>query len=93
MGRIHTIIDTLTESGHEDLALYFDRHQRRMQYQQFREEGLPMGSGMVESGVKQFKLRLCGTGMRWDEDNANTMLVLRAAALSDEFDDLWAHVA
>jgi hypothetical protein len=89
MGRIHKIIVTLTKRGHADLATYFERHQRRMQYHQFREEGFPIGSGTIESGVKQFKQRLCGTGMRWEEDNANQMLVIRSAVLSNRFDALW----
>lgn len=89
MGRIHKIIRVLTKRGHPDQAIYFERHQRRMQYHQFREEGLPIGSGTVESGVKQFKQRLCGTGMRWEEDNANRMVVIRAAVLSNQFDALW----
>jgi hypothetical protein len=93
MGRIHKIIAALSKRGFEDLALYFERHQRRMQYHQFREEGFPIGSGMVESGVKQFKQRLCGTGMRWNWDNANRILVIRAAVLSDDFDELWACAA
>lgn len=93
MGRIHKIIATLSKRGHADLATYFERHQRRMQYQQFREDGFPIGSGMIESGVKQFKQRLCGTGMRWNWDNANRMLVIRTAVLSDDFDELWAQAA
>jgi len=72
-----------------DLALYFEHHQRRMQYLEFREEGFPIGLGTVESGIKQFKLRLCGPGMRWDADCANRMLILRAAVLGDEFNTLW----
>ena len=89
MGHIHKIIETLTKREHPELATYFERHQRRMQYHQFREEGLPIGSGTVESGVKQFKQRLCGTGMRWEEDNANRMLVIRTAVLNYDFDALW----
>jgi hypothetical protein len=89
MGHIHKIIATLTKHGRPDFATYFERHQRRMQYQQFREEGLPIGSGTIESGVKQFKHRLCGTGMRWEESNANQMLTIRSAVLSNQFDALW----
>ena len=89
MGRIHKITKALQKREREDLATYFDRHQRRMQYQQFREEGFPIGSGTVESGVKQFKQRLCGTGMRWGEDNANRMLVIRTAVLNYNFNTLW----
>ena len=77
---------------HKDLrteADYFDKHKRRMQYLEFREEGFPIGSGTVESGVKQFKQRLTGTGMRWNADNANRMIVIRAAVLGTDFDALW----
>jgi len=93
MGRIHKIIAALHRRERPDLALYFERHQRRMQYLEFRESGLPIGSGTVESGVKQYKQRLCGTGMRWDYDCAQRMLVIRSASLSDTFDELWQKVA
>jgi len=89
MGRIHPIIAALHQRRQEELAGYFERHQRRMQYLEFREEGFPIGSGTVESGVKQFKQRLTGTGMRWNADSADRMLVIRAAVLGNEFDTLW----
>jgi hypothetical protein len=90
MGRVHKIIAALHKQNRPDLAHYFEIHQRRMHYLEFREEGFPIGSGTVESGVKQFKQRLSGTGMRWKRDNANRMLVIRAAVLSHAFHDLWA---
>jgi hypothetical protein len=68
---------------------YFQQHKRRMQYQEFWEMGYPIGSGAVESGVKQFKHRLTGAGMRWSRPAAERMLTLRAAALSGTFDALW----
>lgn len=92
-GRIHAIITTLNKRGLAQFATYFERHQRRMQYLEFRENGLPIGSGTVESGVKQYKQRLCGTGMRWNNDNAQHMLVIRSASLSNQFDTLWQKVA
>ncbi len=67
-GRVRKIISVLHKRGRDDLALYFERHQQRMSYPEFRKEGFPIGSGTVESGVKQFKQRLCGTGMRWNRD-------------------------
>lgn len=93
MGRVHKIIATLRRRGQADLATYFERHRRRMQYLEFREEGFPIGSGTVESGVKQFKQRLTGTGMRWNAQNATCMLTIRAAVLSNSFDLLWRAVA
>jgi hypothetical protein len=73
-----------------DHAHYFRVHQRRMQYQEFREDGYPIGSGTVESAIKQFKSRLTGAGMRWSRSAARQMLLLRAAALDHSFDTRWA---
>jgi hypothetical protein len=64
-----------------------------MQYAEFREQGYPIGSGTVESAVKQFKARLTGPGMRWNRPNAETMFVIRGAVLAADFDDLWAAAA
>lgn len=89
MGRIETIISVLHKRDASQWATYFEHHKRRMQYLEFREEGLPIGSGTVESGVKQFKQRLSGTGMRWHLDNANRMLIIRAAVLGKDFHTLW----
>jgi hypothetical protein len=88
LGRIHTLIAALHQRPQADLAGYFERHQRRMQSLEFREAGFPIGSGTVESGVKPFKQRLTGTGMRWNADNADRMPVIRAAVLGNEFDTL-----
>lgn len=60
-----------------------------MRYLEFREEGLPIGSGTIESSVKQFRQRLTGIGMRWNADHADRMLVIRAAGLGGDFATLW----
>lgn len=93
LGQIHKIIAVLRHRGIPQYATYFQRHQRRMQYLEFREQGLPIGSGTVESGIKQFKQRLSGSGMRWNADNANRMLVVRAAVMDNTFDALWDKAA
>ena len=93
MGRIHKIVAALHKRHRADLATYFEHHHRRMQYLEFREEGFPIGSGTVESGVKQFKQRLSSTGMRWNADNAQRMLVIRAAVLGNDFHELWQRAA
>ena len=72
-----------TEAG------YFDKHKRRMQYLEFREDGYPIGSGMVESEAKQFKARFCGPGMRWSRQGAQRLIPIRAAIMSHKFDTLW----
>ena len=73
-------------------ADYFDKHKRRMQYLEFREDGYPIGSGMVESEAKQFKARFCGPGMRWSREGAEHLLPIRAAIMSHQFDALWSSV-
>jgi hypothetical protein len=60
-----------------------------MHYAQFRAAGFPIGSGAVESGVKQFKQRLSGPGMRWSRPALQRMIVLRSAVLGHSFDQLW----
>jgi len=70
-------------------ADYFRTHHRRMQYLEIREEGFPIGSGMVESEAKQFKARFCGPGMRWSRDGAERLIPIRAAIMSHQFDTLW----
>lgn len=88
-GEVKTLIRMLDAAGLENHSLYFHRHQRRMQYQEFREQGYPIGSGAIESGIKQYKQRLCGSGMRWSRSGAERMAVIRSAVLSNDFDRLW----
>jgi hypothetical protein len=58
-------------------------------YMQCFAEGYPIGSGAIESGVKQYKTRLAGPGMRWSRPGAERMLVIRSAVLNGAFDLLW----
>jgi hypothetical protein len=90
-GEIFKIIAELQRQ--QQPATYFVNHQRRMQYQQFRAEGYPIGSGAVESAIKQFKQRLTGPGMRWSRPGAGRMVTIRSAVLSGTFQDLWQRAA
>ena len=54
-----------------------------------REEEWPIGSGMIESGAKQFKARFCGPGMRWSRQGADNLLPIRSAVLGRRFDTIW----
>ena len=73
-------------------AGYFMKHHRRMQYMQLREDGWVIGSGMVESGIKQYKDRFCSAGMRWSREGAENLIPVRSAILSDRFDQRWEQV-
>ena len=70
-------------------AGYFENNRRRMQYLELREEGFPIGSGMVESGCKQIRARFAGAGMRWSRSGAENLLPIRTALLSGRFDEMW----
>jgi hypothetical protein len=89
-GEIHRIKHAMTTAGLDRNVHYFDNHGRRMQYQRYVEEGYPIGSGTVESGIKQFKARLTGAGMRWSRPSAEQMLIIRGAVMARKFDALWA---
>jgi len=73
-------------------AQYFEKNKRRMQYLELREEGYPIGSGMVESGAKQFKARFTGPGMRWSREGIDRLIPIRAAIMSRQFDTIWLSV-
>jgi hypothetical protein len=88
-GDIHKITLRLDDAGLPQHSRYFHTYWRKMQYQTFVEEGYPIGSGTVESGVKQFKDRLTGAGMRWSRQGAKQMLVIRGAVMARNFDVLW----
>ena len=75
--------DILTE------AFYLDNNQHRMDYQALQTAGFPIGSGMVESGCKQFKARFDGPGMCWSRQGAKHLLPIRAAVMSHSFDSFW----
>lgn len=68
---------------------YFHNNKKRMQYLEMREEGYPIGSGMVESEAKQYKARFAGPGMRWSRPGANRLLPVRTAIMSKRFDKIW----
>ena len=57
-------------------------------YDWFGYRGRPLGSGAVESAIRRvINLRLKGNGIYWKEENAEAMLVLRAAALTGRWQE------
>ncbi len=88
-GEIHLIREQFNRYALADYGDYFADHGRRMQYAQFRAAGFPIGSGGLESGVKQFKQPLSGPGMRWSRPALQRMIVVRSPVLGDVFDHLW----
>jgi hypothetical protein len=75
-----------------DLAVerdYFAKNADRMRYADFERRGLPIGSGAVESAVRQVvNQRLKSNGMFWLETRAEHMLHLRAFLRAGRWDEL-----
>jgi len=67
---------------------YLRRHEHRMQYKTYREQGFHIGSGVAEAACKSVvQARLKGTGMRWGDPGAHAMMHVRAAWCSAERTD------
>ena len=66
---------------------YLDRHTGRIpNYRYYQMEGLPIGSGPVESLVKQIDARLQVTGAQWNTESLPQVLRLRCAYLNEQLD-------
>ena len=64
-----------------------------LDYKRLRRRGLPQGSGAIESAIRRvINLRLKGPGLMWHEDNAEGALALRAAAVSERWEETMAWV-
>jgi len=62
---------------------YLARHGRWMDYARYRQEGLPLGSGITEAGCKVlFTQRLKQSGMKWQAEGGQVIVTLRALWLS-----------
>jgi hypothetical protein len=70
---------------------YFKNQNSRMNYPLYVEQQLQIGSGSAESGVKQVVgCRINQAGMRWNPERAEAVAHVRAAILSDRWDDFWS---
>lgn len=67
-----------------NFCAYLDKHRHRIvNYKYFQAEQLcSIGSGAVESGVKQIDRRIKISGAQWCPENVNQMLALRCAYLN-----------
>jgi hypothetical protein len=62
---------------------YVKNNREKIDYARYREKGYYIGSGPIESGNKTVLQKRCKqAGMKWDEQNAQKLLTLRAKAES-----------
>lgn len=98
-GDIESIVATLRSLANERPELadklgteaeYFQRNTDKMRYPKFREQGLFIGSGVIEAACKTvIGARLKQSGMFWTVEGANRIIALRCCRLSGEFEDFW----
>lgn len=63
----------------DSLVRYYRNNEKRMRYTEFREAGLPIGSGIVESAHKHvLQARMKQAGQRWSMLRGRRMVQLRA---------------
>jgi hypothetical protein len=69
---------------------YFKNNILRMDYGNYRKQGLFVGSGVVEAGCKTIiGKRLKQSGMQWTVRGANAIIALRCCHLSGRIEDFW----
>jgi hypothetical protein len=82
-------------TGVEQPLEYLSKHAAagHMEYPLCRRRGLPQGSGAIESAIRRvINLRLKGPGLMWQAENAEGVLALRAAAVTERWDETLAWV-
>lgn len=73
---------------------YFKKNKERMRYEDFRKQGLFVGSGVVEAGCRTvIGQRLKQSGMHWTVKGANNIIALRCCILSGRWEDFWEYRA
>lgn len=70
---------------------YFARRRHLLRYKECRERNLPVGSGVIEGGIRFLgKDRLDRSGMSWNKAGAHGMLGLRCNRFSGRLEEFYA---
>ena len=94
-GRFDAVLEQLRPHAAESEACrlglgYFEGNRARMRYDEFRAQGLCVGSGVVEAGCKTVVGERCKqSGMRWTVSGVNAILALRSCVISGRYEDYW----
>lgn len=76
----------VAKKARDKLMSYYWNNYHRMQYKSFRAQGLLIGSGPIESAHRTvIQKRLKRSGQRWIQKNAQKMINLRVANLSQKW--------
>jgi hypothetical protein len=83
-------VDPGCEDAHDKLLSFTSNNAHRMDYPRYRERGIQVGSGAMESLhriASQMRLKLAGA--RWLPETAIAILGLRMMLLAERWDDFW----
>lgn len=103
LGTLQTALDGTAVTGPgnkyrrtvlEDTINHFTKNRVRMRYQRLRQQGLVIGSGLIEGTVRHLVgMRLDGPGMRWGKARAEAVLHLRCVLLNGLWADFESYLA
>ena len=86
--------DANTKKDARNQINYFRKNAEYMRYDQYRQQGLFIGSGIVEAACRNVVgLRLKQSGMEWTVAGANAIIALRNTYLSNRANDFWENRA
>lgn len=89
-GKVDETLELFTELKSDrarKFRAYLETHRSRIRnYEYYQMEGIPIGSGSVESWIKQVDERIHLTGAQWETDNVPSILALRCAYLCNQLD-------
>jgi hypothetical protein len=89
MRKLYGFKQKATEDA-EKAEKYLRRYRRFMDYASMKEQGYPMGSGVVESACKQVvSERMKLSGMRWHHTGGQRTMTLRCLLLSGIWDSVY----
>jgi hypothetical protein len=81
----HKLADDDPRAIVQTTVTYLENNQSRMKYPEYRRQGLPVSSSLVESLIKEMNFRVKGTEKFWNRpEGAENILQIRAAALCDD---------
>ena len=84
-----TLFESLKKPQARKFCDYLRTHQQRIpNYGYYQAEGIPIGSGSVESWVKQIDRRTQISGAQWREDHVPQVLAQRCAYLNGQLDPI-----
>jgi hypothetical protein len=82
--------DPNTKKDARTQIAYFEKNKDYMRYAKFKQQGLFIGSGVIEAGCKTvIGQRLKQSAMEWTVRGANAIIALRCAELSNRTEEYW----